>query len=206
MIWITTPFLMALQYFSADQPIFTSFDRNPRNFCISLLILALAFPFLTWVFNSLYSIFDSVINRLCVKKPRDRDAFDGAFCLSIVLNFITLTRPRQPRIPGRPTNCCRGLAWVCLDWLLTLLSTFWYLLSPHRCIFFSHGPLYPNNHKVHETAKLYLCNIAPCSSVLNETYARTRRSWVLHLIVGQGSKVWMIALPISIIKTLETRT
>jgi hypothetical protein len=77
---------MALQYFSADQPIFTSFDRNPRNFCISLLILALAFPFLTWVFNSIYSVFDAIVSR-CQKKPRDEDDFEGTFWLLLVVSF-----------------------------------------------------------------------------------------------------------------------
>ncbi|CAN9184743.1 unnamed protein product [Alternaria alternata] len=71
MIWITTPFLAALQYFSADQPIFTSFDRSPRNFGISLCILALALPLLTWTFNILYGIFDSLIAQLFVKKTRN---------------------------------------------------------------------------------------------------------------------------------------
>jgi hypothetical protein len=75
MIWITTPFLVALQYFGADEPIFSFFERNPRNFGISLCILALAFPILTWVFNH---IFDFFAPRFRSKKLQNAEDREGA--------------------------------------------------------------------------------------------------------------------------------
>lgn len=68
MIFITTPTLVALQYFGADQPIFTSFDRSPRNFVISLCILALALPVLTGVFDFLYSFLKYLFRLMSQKK------------------------------------------------------------------------------------------------------------------------------------------
>jgi hypothetical protein len=110
MIWITTPFLVALQYFSADQPIFTSFDRSPRNFCISLFILALAFPLLTWAFNSLYDLIDSVISRLIVKKKRNQEDLEGMLELFSVVEFVyTHTTASEPSLSRRTTNCFRCL-------------------------------------------------------------------------------------------------
>jgi hypothetical protein len=80
MIWVTTPFLVALQYFGADQPIFSSFDRNPRNFGISLCILALAFPLLTWILTLLYGIRDFVMSRLFTKVDDGEDLGGKSNC------------------------------------------------------------------------------------------------------------------------------
>jgi len=88
MIWITTPFLVALQYFSADQPIFTSFDRSPRNFLISLCILALAFPLLVWAFNGIYCLVNSGMRWLSAKKTRNDGDLEGMLTPSSALRFL----------------------------------------------------------------------------------------------------------------------
>ena len=98
MIWITTPFLAALQYFSADQPIFTSFDRSPRNFGISLCILALALPLLTWTFNILYGIFDSLIAQLFVKKTRNEADPEGVLELFPPWKIVYTDKCRRYRV------------------------------------------------------------------------------------------------------------
>ena len=61
---------MALQYFGADQPVFSSFDRSPRNFVISLFILLLALPLLTWILNSISGLKEAVVERFTVSKRR----------------------------------------------------------------------------------------------------------------------------------------
>jgi len=87
MIWITTPFFVALQYFSADQPIFTSFERSPRNFGISLCILGLALPLSIWILNVLYSVVHYIVPRLYLKKSRNGKNVEGKFLLDV---FITI--------------------------------------------------------------------------------------------------------------------
>jgi hypothetical protein len=47
MIWISTPLLLVLQYFSADNDIFP-FERNIRSFMIALFVLVFALPCLTY--------------------------------------------------------------------------------------------------------------------------------------------------------------
>jgi len=95
MIWITTPFLVALQYFSADQPIFTSFDRSPRNFIISLCILALAFPLVVWGCNSLYCLVNSAIHRLCATKARDEEDLEGTILVLLVQNHASRSQDAE---------------------------------------------------------------------------------------------------------------
>jgi hypothetical protein len=65
---ITAPCILVLQYFGADQPIFHSFERSPRNFAISLCVLALVFPLFTWICHCIYSLSE----RLVRKTKRDR--------------------------------------------------------------------------------------------------------------------------------------
>jgi len=114
MIWITTPFLVALQYFSADQPIFTSFDRSPRNFVISLCILALAFPLLVWGFNNLHCLVVSVIRRLSGKKSRDEEDPEGARHISFCPgNSILLTEHSEFGASERNTGHPKHLVWLC---------------------------------------------------------------------------------------------
>jgi hypothetical protein len=78
MIWITTPFVIVLQYFGADQPIFSFFERNPRNFGISFCILAFAFPLITFVFDY---IFNFVTTRFRPRKTHNAMASRGAHTL-----------------------------------------------------------------------------------------------------------------------------
>ena len=47
MFLITTPFILALQYFGADKDIF-SFDRNPRTFSYTICVLFCVLPLLTY--------------------------------------------------------------------------------------------------------------------------------------------------------------
>lgn len=75
MIWMTTPFVLVLQYFGADQPIFSFFERTPRNFGISFCVLALAFPLLTIVLD--YG-FNFVVTRF-PKKTQNTAAQGGKY-------------------------------------------------------------------------------------------------------------------------------
>jgi hypothetical protein len=79
MVFITTPCLVVLQYFGAERPIFTSFDRNPRNFGISLCILTFALPILTFVFSLVCDMYDYVILRMNSKMTHKSEVPEGVF-------------------------------------------------------------------------------------------------------------------------------
>jgi hypothetical protein len=74
MFSITTPFFVALQYFGADHAIFPSLDRTPRNFFISLCVLWLALPALTWISSTLQNRLGSWISE---RKQRADNASQG---------------------------------------------------------------------------------------------------------------------------------
>jgi nitrate reductase NapE component len=81
---MTTPFVIVLQYFGADQPIFSFFERNPRNFGISFFVLALAFPLLTFAFNH---TFDFIVSRFRPKKAHDTVALGGSYSNPMVSDY-----------------------------------------------------------------------------------------------------------------------
>ncbi|KAF1846957.1 uncharacterized protein K460DRAFT_50845 [Cucurbitaria berberidis CBS 394.84] len=50
LIWIITPIIITLLYFGSDRNIF-SFDRNTKTFFISMGVLMVALPLITWLLN-----------------------------------------------------------------------------------------------------------------------------------------------------------
>jgi hypothetical protein len=78
-MFLTTPCLVVLQYFGAERPIFTSFDRNPRNFAISLCVLTFALLILTSAFSFVCDMYDYVIRRVNLKMTHKREVSKGAF-------------------------------------------------------------------------------------------------------------------------------
>lgn len=60
---ITTPLILALQYFGAEKEIF-SFERNPTSFSIALCILFCVLTALTWLLSILNPIWDEFLERL----------------------------------------------------------------------------------------------------------------------------------------------
>ena len=84
---ITTPFILALQYFGADKDIF-SFERNPRTFSYTICVLFCALPILTYGLSLLNQTWDNFVRRL-FGKPRARDeernVGESAFVLHVLL-------------------------------------------------------------------------------------------------------------------------
>jgi hypothetical protein len=60
---VTTPFVLALQYFGAEKDIF-SFERNPRTFSYAIVILFCALPLLTYVVSLLNRRWDEFSKRV----------------------------------------------------------------------------------------------------------------------------------------------
>ena len=63
---ITTPFILALQYFGAEKDIF-SFERNPRTFTYAVCVLFCALPILTYVLSLLNQSWDNLVRRFLGK-------------------------------------------------------------------------------------------------------------------------------------------
>ncbi|KAH8726341.1 hypothetical protein GQ44DRAFT_771521 [Phaeosphaeriaceae sp. PMI808] len=66
-VWITTPLLLALQYFGSETRIF-AFDRNPKTFVIALCVLIFALPCLTYGLDSLIGYLAKFSMRLGITK------------------------------------------------------------------------------------------------------------------------------------------
>jgi hypothetical protein len=60
---ITTPFILALQYFGAEKDIF-SFDRNPRTFSYTICVLFCALPILTYALSLVNQSWDNLVRRI----------------------------------------------------------------------------------------------------------------------------------------------
>ncbi|KAJ8113691.1 hypothetical protein OPT61_g4239 [Boeremia exigua] len=69
---VTTPFILALQYFGAEKDIF-SFERNPRNFSYAICVLFITLPVLTYVLSSLNLYWEMLLSRICGKKGTNTD-------------------------------------------------------------------------------------------------------------------------------------
>ncbi|KAF3034718.1 hypothetical protein E8E12_007033 [Didymella heteroderae] len=68
---VTTPFVLALQYFGAEKDIF-SFERNPRTFSYAICILFCALPILTYCLSLLNQRWDDFSKRIFGKaEPGD---------------------------------------------------------------------------------------------------------------------------------------
>ncbi|OAL49237.1 hypothetical protein IQ07DRAFT_588578 [Pyrenochaeta sp. DS3sAY3a] len=78
-ILITTPFILALQYFGTEKPIFTKFDRSPKNFFIALCVLGSALPLLTYIFTRL----DIAQKRFFAKKKKNITGVDATEDLTV---------------------------------------------------------------------------------------------------------------------------
>lgn len=73
MIFVTTPFILALQYFGTEKPIFPKFDKSPKNFFIALCVLGSVLPLLTWIFTRL----DTAQKHFFAKKKKDITGVDA---------------------------------------------------------------------------------------------------------------------------------
>lgn len=71
MFLITTPFILALQYFGAEKDIF-SFDRNPRTFSYAICVLFCVLPLLTYGLGLLNRSWDTLMRKM-IGKTRDTD-------------------------------------------------------------------------------------------------------------------------------------
>jgi hypothetical protein len=71
MFLITTPFILALQYFGAEKDIF-SFDRNPRTFSYTICVLFCVLPLLTYGLGLLNQSWDTLMRKM-IGKTRDTD-------------------------------------------------------------------------------------------------------------------------------------
>jgi hypothetical protein len=58
-IWITTPLVLALQYFGAEKDIFP-FERNIRSFMIAWIILLFSLPCLTYGLDALGDLMNNM--------------------------------------------------------------------------------------------------------------------------------------------------
>lgn len=67
---VTTPFVLALQYFGAEKDIF-SFERNPRTFSYAICILFCALPILTYGLSLLNQRWDDFSKRIFGKVEPD---------------------------------------------------------------------------------------------------------------------------------------
>ncbi|KAJ4343973.1 hypothetical protein N0V95_006489 [Ascochyta clinopodiicola] len=71
MFLITTPFILALQYFGAEKDIF-SFERNPKTFSYTICVLFCALPILTYALSLLNQTWDNFVRRILGKtRPED---------------------------------------------------------------------------------------------------------------------------------------
>lgn len=73
--WLTTPFVIALQYFGADRPIFPSFEQNPKNFILSLIVLGTALPLITCAIN----LIERLLPMIGKKKVRNLEENESKF-------------------------------------------------------------------------------------------------------------------------------
>jgi hypothetical protein len=74
MIWITTPLLLALQYFGGDKDIFP-FERNTKSFFVAILILVFTLPCLTYGLKFLGDFLRNLSTRRGTKsKSKDSEA------------------------------------------------------------------------------------------------------------------------------------
>ncbi|KAF2854884.1 hypothetical protein T440DRAFT_542477 [Plenodomus tracheiphilus IPT5] len=81
LIGLTNPLLLALQYFSAQKPIFPSIDQSPRNFVIAILVLGLMTAVLMYGIGYLDIIWSFIMARLPRKGEcvvRSRAVFDSS--------------------------------------------------------------------------------------------------------------------------------
>ncbi|KAI8935690.1 hypothetical protein NX059_007211 [Plenodomus lindquistii] len=96
---ITTPFVIALQYFGADKQIFPSFDRNPRNFIFSLCVLSASLLALTYSVNKL-----TQVNGL-IEKTKNHLNNIKAYALNWIIRWLCglleSTRNREIDIEGQ---------------------------------------------------------------------------------------------------------
>lgn len=69
---VTTPFVLALQYFGAEKDIF-SFERNPRTFSYAICILFCALPILTYGLSMLNQRWDEFSKRFFGKADSEDD-------------------------------------------------------------------------------------------------------------------------------------
>ncbi|UPX18040.1 uncharacterized protein EKO05_0008363 [Ascochyta rabiei] len=73
MFLITTPVILALQYFGAEKDIF-SFERNPKTFSYTVCVLFFALPILTYALSLLNRTWDNLIRRIFGKTgPEDKE-------------------------------------------------------------------------------------------------------------------------------------
>lgn len=72
---VTTPFVLALQYFGAEKGIF-SFERNPRTFSYAICTLFIALPILTHILSLLNHRWDVLLSRICRNKDTEIDEED----------------------------------------------------------------------------------------------------------------------------------
>jgi hypothetical protein len=72
MIWITTPLVLALQYFGAEKDIFP-FERNIKSFLIAWVILLFSLPCLTYGLDALGDLMADIRKRT-IKNPDDSEA------------------------------------------------------------------------------------------------------------------------------------
>jgi hypothetical protein len=75
---ITTPFILALQYFGAEKDIF-SFDRNPRTFSYTICVLFCALPILTYALSLLNQSWDNFFRKI-FRRSKSEDE-EGALAL-----------------------------------------------------------------------------------------------------------------------------
>lgn len=76
MFLITTPFILALQYFGADKDIF-SFDRNPRTFSYTICVLFCVLPLLTYGLGLLNQSWDAFMRKMFGKTRNMDEEVEG---------------------------------------------------------------------------------------------------------------------------------
>lgn len=72
MFLVTTPFILALQYFGAEKDIF-SFDRNPKTFSYAICVLFCALPVMTYALSLLNRSWDNLVRKLLGKTKTKSD-------------------------------------------------------------------------------------------------------------------------------------
>jgi hypothetical protein len=76
MFLITTPFILALQYFGAEKDIF-SFDRNPRTFSYAICVLFCVLPLLTYGLGLLNQSWDALMRKMIGKTRVTDEEVEG---------------------------------------------------------------------------------------------------------------------------------
>lgn len=85
---ITTPFILALQYFGAEKDIF-SFDRNPRTFSYTICVLFCALPILTYLLSLANQSWNNFVRKLF---PRTKSEDEE----------VAVALQKTPSVPNAP--------------------------------------------------------------------------------------------------------